>query len=209
MKKNSYLYIIIGILLVCNIISIASIINIKKSATASISVLYPYAKKYEILKSNLKNNFEFGGYKINPIQICTKDNLQVGLDRLVSDTMGFGIVLRTSERNCHTCVDYAVKLISSPRVRKDVSISYLFGYKRNNYFASKAEEYGLLDSMVYNYPDLEIPIDYEGFPYLMILNKDLMIEYCYFPSKGSDDIDIENINMIIDCYAKKYNVHNQ
>ena len=46
--------------------------------------------------------------------------------------------------------------------------------------------------------------DKVGYPYLMVLNKNLEIEYCYFPTKGYEEIDIDNLKMIIDCYAKKY-----
>ncbi|MDD6003539.1 MAG: hypothetical protein PUC50_15225 [Bacteroidales bacterium] len=63
---------------------------------------------------------------------------------------------------------------------------------------------GIDANQVFNVLSLNVPIDNAGFPYFMVLNKNLEIEYCYFPTKGYETTDIENLNMILDCYAKKY-----
>lgn len=49
----------LAVLLACNVYCMMLLAAERKNAEASLSALYPFAEKYEILKSNIKNNIEF------------------------------------------------------------------------------------------------------------------------------------------------------
>lgn len=200
--KASY---IIILLIVCNLILLYTIHRDRIKAETSLNVLYPYAQKFSFLENNIKHNIKYSSYYIKDTII--EDSIK--LSGLFSENKKALFILRLSERYCNSCVKYSLNIMDSIRHNSELPIIYFTGFQNKHRLNFELEDLNLEDKKCYNIPFIETPIDYEGFPYLMVLNKDLMIEYCYFPSKGSDDIDIENINMIIDCYAKKYNVENQ
>ena len=203
MRSNKILAcLIIGLLLACNITLLCVVRNNKAASNSSIAALYPYCAKYEVLRSNAEDVIKYSGRKIEDYEMSDEDGNGCRLSSLLGNNLENLAVLRISDRYCNSCVKYAAGLLS--KLRKADILACLTGFQNPSRLGSELQFLNVTACKAYNIPFMETPIDYAGFPYLMVLDKDLKIEYCYFPHKGNEEIDLENINMIIDCYAKKY-----
>ena len=207
--KDKILYLIVGVLLVCDIMLLYVIRQNKIESDSSMEILYPYAQKYTILRRNAEHFIKYSNSIVKDMEILGRNDVLRKLSTLFADGEDHLFLLRISDRYCNSCVKYFLDIFKSKQLNSGIDFVFLTGFQNSKHFHDELQSLESGSWTVYNIPFIENPIDYEGFPYFMVLNKDLMIEYCYFPSKGSDCIDIENINMIIDCYAKKYNVEKQ
>ncbi|MBO7598480.1 MAG: hypothetical protein J6T70_15695 [Bacteroidales bacterium] len=205
MKKNKIvIYSVIVLLVLCNVMQLFSIQKIKTEKENTTATLYPYVEKYSFLQSNIESIIEYSARKIADVSVCDKDKRETSLSQLFDDSKKPLFILRISERYCNSCVESFVNLFANGKINKDFKFIYLTGFNNPSRIAYNAKELGIDENELYNVQFLDAPIDNAGFPYMMVLDKDLTIKYCYFPVKGYDAIDIENINMILDCYAKIY-----
>ena len=205
MKKNKVVIYSVTVLLgLCNVMQLFSIQKIKAEKDNTTATLYPYVEKYSFLQSNIESIVEYSANKIADVSVCDKDKHKTSLSQLFDDSKKPLFILRISDRYCNSCVKSFVNLFSNEKINKGFKFIYLTGFNNPSRIAYNAKELGIDENELYNVQFLDVPIDNAGFPYMMVLGKDLTIKYCYFPTKGYDAIDIENINMILDCYAKKY-----
>lgn len=203
-RKNTILYLVIATFAICNLVQLFSIKKFKVEKDNAVATLYPYAQKHSFLQSNIEANIEYAAKKIEDVGICDRAKRENTLNNLFNGNNRPLFILRITDRYCTSCVRYFVNLFANKRLHNDIKFMYLTGFQNQSRISYEAKELGIDSLELYNVPFLDVPIDNVGYPYLMVLNKNLVIEYCYFPTKGYEDIDIENLNMIIDCYAKKY-----
>ena len=205
MKKNKIvIYSVIVLLVLCNVMQLFSIQKIKAEKDNTTATLYPYVEKYSFLQSNIESIVEYSARKVADVGVCDKDKRETSLSQLFDDSKKPLFILRISDRYCNSCVKSFVNLFANEKISKNFKFIYLTGFDNPSRIAYNAKELGIDEKELYNVQSLDVPIDNVGFPYMMVLGKDLTIKYCYFPTKGYDAIDIENINMILDCYAKIY-----
>lgn len=209
MKKSKILVCsIIAMLLICNVVLLFAINRVKADNDRTTAALYPYIQKYSFLQSNIEENIRFSSNKIECLDVWDKNNQKTKLSSLFSDDSKPLFILRIADRYCNSCVKYFVNLFSNEKISKDIKFVYLTGFQNQSHVMYDAKALGIDGKELYNVQFLDVPIDNVGFPYVMVLGKDLTIQYCYFPTKGYENIDIENINMILDCYEKKYRIIN-
>ncbi|MBQ1697281.1 MAG: hypothetical protein II075_05320, partial [Bacteroidales bacterium] len=156
------------------------------------------------LKANIVTNIKFVSRCIPDIEVSNRQNKTKRLSELFCNDSKPLFILRITDRYCNSCVKYFVDLFANERLNDALKFVYLTGFQNQNRVGLEAEELNIKNDMLYNVPFLDVPIDNLGYPYLMVLNKNLEIEYCYFPTRDHEQIDLENLKMIIDCYVKKY-----
>lgn len=203
-RRNIILYTIIAVLLVCNIISFFTSYNVRQERNSSIATLYPYVQKYTFLKDNIKANIRYASKLLEDSEVTDLHKRSQKLSELFKAGEDRLFLLRISDRYCNSCVEYCVNLFTNDRLRSKFRLCYLTGFQNVGRVDFETKMIGIDANQVFNVLSLNVPIDNAGFPYFMVLNKNLEIEYCYFPTKGYETTDIENLNMILDCYAKKY-----
>ena len=203
-NKKRITYVAIAILVMCNIFLLYSIRKVQAESSSSIAALYPYAQKFTVLQANISTNIKYSARIIEVIEMFDKNNQPIKISSLFSDNGEPLFILRISDRYCNSCVKYFVNLFKNNKLNNDIQFIYLTGFQNKNRVIYEAKEFEIDETDFYNVPFLNVPIDNAGYPYLIVVGKDLKFEYCYFPTKDHDDIDIENLNMIIECYAKKY-----
>ena len=203
-RKSLLIYSVIAVLVLCNVVQLFSVQRIKAEKEKVTATLYPYVEKYSFLQSNIESIIHYSAKTIADVSVCDKDKRETSLSQLFDDSKKPLFILRISERYCNSCVESFVNLFSNEKINKGFKFIYLTGFTNNSHIMHHAKELGIDEKELYNVQFLDVPIDNAGFPYMIVLGKDLMIKYCYFPTKGYDAIDIENINMILDSYAKIY-----
>ena len=206
MKNNRYFLIsIIVILVICNVVLLYLMQKQKNDTNAMLTTLYPYTQKALCLENNLKMNLEFAQSKITDISVSdiTKSEKKISDLFANGDTTLF--VVRISDRFCHSCVESCVGLFNSGKIVSPYKIVYFVEIDNFIKFEKEAKDLHILDKNVYKVDFLESNIDAVGFPYLMVLNKDLSIKYCYFPRKEHEKIDIEYLKVVFDGFEKNKN----
>ena len=203
MKKIITISIIV-VLTICNLVLLIGIGKINRESRNAMNVVVPYVEKYQSLRSNMEKNIRLCSFSIKGTDIYDSTKTAVMIENIFNHNQQVVFIVRTSHRFCKSCIDYCINLFKSDKIRKDFQFVFVLGSRTNNLFKNEIENYNLQKHQVFNCDEIPSRIDYEGFPYLMVVNRDLTIEYCYFPTKGEDKTDIENINMIIDCFSKKY-----
>ena len=203
-SKRIMVYGIVGLLIIGNIYLMYSMRKMKTDSDNAIAILYPYAEKFTSLKSNIETNLRFIPRYIKDVVVSDRQNKTKMLSELFCNDDKPLFVLRITDRYCNSCVKYFVDLFAKKQFDEGLNIIFLTGFQNPNRVDFEAKELNISSDELYNVPFLDVPIDNLGFPYLMVLNKELEIEYCYFPTKDHEEIDIENLNMIFDCYAKKF-----
>ena len=204
MKKSKILvYSVIAMLLIFNAVLLFAINKVKSEKDRTTATLYPYVQKYSLLQSNVEENIEYASKKIEDCELLDKNNQKVALRDLFAENKKKLFILRITDRYCNSCVKYFVDLFGGERFNQNIKFIYFTGLEHQSRVMYNAKQLGIDGSELYNVQFLNVPIDNAGFPYMMVLSNDLTIQYCYFPTKGYEAIDIENINMILDCYAQK------
>lgn len=203
-SKKTLTCAIIVLLVICNVYLLYSIHKLKTESDNAIAILYPYAEKHTSLKANIVTNIKFVSRCIPDIEVSNRQNKTKRLSELFCNDSKPLFILRITDRYCNSCVKYFVDLFANERLNDALKFVYLTGFQNQNRVGLEAEELNIKNDMLYNVPFLDVPIDNLGYPYLMVLNKNLEIEYCYFPTRDHEQIDLENLKMIIDCYVKKY-----
>ena len=205
MKRNSVIsFATIAVLLICNIILMFASNKLKLECDRSTAALYPYVQKYAFLKDNIEANIQYSTQCIEDTDVTDNQKRVQKLSELFNAEDDMLFILRISDRYCNSCVEYFVDLFVHNDFHSKQRFCYLTGFQNDARVEFDTKKLGISTNDVYNVPFLNVPIDYAGFPYLMVLNKKLEVEYCYFPTKGYNAIDIENLDMIINFYAKKY-----
>ena len=195
---------IIVLLAICNVYLLYSMHKLRIESDNAIAILYPYAEKHTSLKANIETNIRFVPRNIQDVEVSDRQNNTKRLSELFCNDGKPLFVLRITDRYCNSCVKYFVDLFANERLNEALKFVYLTGFQNQNRVDFETKELNIETDDLYNVPFLDVPIDNMGYPYFMVLNKDLQIEYCYFPTKDHNVIDRENLKMIIDCYAKKY-----
>ena len=201
-KKLISLIAIILILAICNIVLIFLMQRQKNDAYVMVATLYPYTQKAICLEENLKYNIKFAQTKICDFAIIDKAKSEKKISDLFANCDSVLFVVRISDRFCHSCVESCVKLFDSDSLKSTFKFVYFIETDNFTKYEKEAKDLGIIDKDVYKVDFLESRIETVRFPYLMVMNKDLSIRYCYFPRKGYEHIDIEYLNIVFDIFAK-------
>ena len=153
----------------------------------------------------MKKNLDFSQNKFFDIPVFDKTKSEKKISDLFANGDSVLFVVRISDRFCHSCVESCVGLFNSGKIVSPFKIVYFVEIDNFSKFEKEAKDLGIFDKNVYKVDFLESKIDAVGFPYLMVLNKDLSIKYCYFPRKEHEQIDIEYLNLFFDCFTKNKN----
>jgi len=201
--NNKILISIISLLAILNVCLIVNAVQNRERSNRTINALLPYPSKYSILKSNIMDCVEYNNTNVTDC-FLENSNEQIKLSELIGKYQGKIMILRTNDKCCNSCKENAYKLFTKLQTGK-CQIVCILGERNNTLSSEVIKELNLSDTNSYNCTSLATPMDNTGFPYFMILDTNLNINYCYFPTKGYEEFDIENINMIIDCYSRKSN----
>lgn len=204
MKNKSILLItLIVILAICNIVLIFLMQRQKNDANVMLAALYPFTQKTICLEENLKHNIKFAQTKISDFTIIDKAKSEKKISDLFANGDSVLFVIRISDRFCHSCVESCVKLFDSDSLKSSFKFVYFIETDNFTKYEKEAKDLGIIDKDAYKVDFLESRIETVGFPYLMVLNKDLTIEYCYFPRKDKVPLDIEYLNLVFENYKLK------
>lgn len=202
MRNKFFVIIVIAALLVCNVIALYALQVKKQEMQVVLDTLYPYAVKSDLLVQMTRQNARFGHDKLKDLPIFDLRKNELKVSDLFSSEDSLLFVLRISDRFCNTCVEYCVDLLDSLQSNNDNSVVYLLESNNFNTFEKNAKDYGILGKRIFKTAFLECSIDMVEVPYVMVLNRNLQIEQCYFPQKGNFKVDSENIQLMIEIYKK-------
>lgn len=164
-----------------------------------IESLLPYMDRVNTLSGNLLRNVRNAGEVVSDSAMLTGSQGEtMTLGSVVEGLGDYVLVVRFSERHCQSCVAYAISLMKE--VESDttlrVPVIYVGDISNKLLFKEQVEGLGLdvENDEVYNCSDLGTEcLEYEGFPYYILIDGDRKIKMCYFPTKGMGGFDKDAI----------------
>lgn len=197
--KNILIILIIA-LTTCNIVIICIFNHRIDNYKLILNSLRPYADQNLALRKNFLENIKHIGMQIpENVTLTDTDGLEYSIQSICDiDTMP-KLIVRFADNYCSACVEYSVNVIKQLTTKRDdIEVIYIGNSHNINVFRSNIDVMDLKDEMVYNCENLNIDLEYSGFPYYIILDKNAKIKCCYIPTKHFDSFDLENIEKLYD-----------
>ncbi|GAB6013570.1 hypothetical protein [Viscerimonas tarda] len=208
MRGNTFLILIIILLLVINAFIFVRFYQYKKQAPTGDAISYDQESNEEdelhSYKVNFTTNILNSNFQLDSIMIKDPLNNIIPMKEAFGCEQKQMLVCRFSELYCESCVDFALQLFRHWTDSIGVeNVLFLGAYRNNRIFNRTKPLYGIQNMNVYNVSELNIPVEERGYPYYFILNYDLTISNVFIPDKATPSITNNYLKMINKRYFAK------
>lgn len=163
------------------------------------------SNKTKMLEFGMESEIANDGVVLINMKIKGLNHQQTSLKKLLSSNGKFKLVLKISELNCGTCVDFLLlKAKRFSEIKRIENKIILLGSYRDNKSLSILKNNIGFEFLTYNMNNftdsLNLPIEKIGFPYCFITDGSIQVRHLFIPDKAEPEI----ANRYFEMIAKRY-----
>lgn len=187
MSKKIQRFLVLLVLILFNVYSLVCSYRYKHQRDDCVQVytdqknMNPAQYDYSI-KVGLLNN----GKQLKKLQIKDTSNHVMSLKEVFQGGQEYILICRFSKHHCESCVDHSIKMILNRNNKMNMSrILFMGNYGNIILFKREMSLYANKEMRISNASTIDIPAEDIGYPYYLIVDKDLKITDIFVPQKDT------------------------
>ncbi|MBP1617090.1 MAG: hypothetical protein H6Q14_917 [Bacteroidetes bacterium] len=188
---------LIGIIIALVGINVYMLVHLQKGNSRNDAPVYSESDMLHTYKLNFIMGIKNSGLRLEDISMKDSSGMGVFMKDFLKGRDKPMLVCRFSEQHCESCVSFAIKQLQGIVDSVGRENVLLGGTYRNNKIFNRVKPlYGIDKLLVYNVPELGIPVEELGYPYYFVLHGDLSISDVFVPDKGVPTLSNSYLGMI-------------